>query len=100
MVKETAITNEFVIELRRVTHSQGWLYIKEIAESMAVMQEQGESWTPEGKERVFQAAIFRKHVRGLWASIEKTANTPIAGNAAERELISALTSQEVIKEGS
>jgi len=91
------IPDEFILEARRLVHSKGYQYLKDIAETMANGLESPTPWTAEGKEKLFQAALFRKTIRGLWAQYEKLAELEVGRNSDERALANAIVTEEVIE---
>lgn len=98
MINTATIPPEMVLEIRRVTQSKGYVYLKDCAELMADNFEGKETWTQEGREKLLQAALFRKTIRGLWKTFEAVGNLETGKTEAERQLVEALTTQEVIEE--
>lgn len=93
-----AIPPDMVLEIRRLIRSKGFEYLKQYAEAMANQLESPTPWTTEGKEKLFQAALFRKTIRGLWVTLEDIAAIETGKDSAERLLNEKLATQEEIKE--
>jgi PP-loop superfamily ATP-utilizing enzyme len=93
-----AIPPDMVLEIRRLIHSKGFEYLKQYAEAMANQMESPQPWTAEGKEKLFQAALFRKTIRGLWVAVEEVAKIETGKDSTERLLNEKLATEEVIEE--